>query len=72
MICSNCKAEYFKEGLTLRTLGLIPTLICPACLTGALVLQVTVRRETAEVPFKHQCFQVLEATDEAAELPGVE
>lgn len=69
MTCDNCKQPFESDGLLLTIHDNVAARICPACLTGALVLQVTVRREAPGKPFEHQCYQVLEATEEASALP---
>ncbi len=70
MKCSNCKSEFENDGLLLTIHGNVSARICPECLTGALVVQVTVRREAPGKPYEHQCYQVLEANDDASALPG--
>jgi len=69
MKCNNCNETFESEGLLLVIHDNVAAEICPACLTGALILQVTVKREAPGKPFVHQCYQVLEATDEASDLP---
>ena len=69
MKCENCGEPFESAGLLLTVHNDVAARVCPACLTGALVIQVTVRREAPGKKFKHQCYQVLEATDEASALP---